>query len=548
MTSTEAGTGELAYQLIAGSLRERGIETFFGLMGEDTAALTVELSRAGARYVPARHEAGVVGMADGYGWARREVALALVTRGPGLTNALTAARIAVRAGRRLLIVTGDSPTTRWYLPDPKHVDQRAVAEAAGLAFFGTSDPDRVGEAFEAAWASADAGTPAVLAVAANVLNGPVPPTGVALQPIPPPAAAASDGGIEGIVELLRGCARPLVLAGRGAMTGETPALLVAVAEKIGALLGTTLPARDLFRGHPYHLGVVGGFATEAAEPLLREVDCVLAFGASLSDFTTSQRTLFTEAKVVHVDVDPAQIGACHDVDIAVVGDARSVAEALRDSLSDATPGRGFHTAATRRQLASPLYGGHDESIPGHVDPRLVATILDDALPEHRTIVCDTGRFSTAPSRYMRSSGVDTFRLVAEFGAVGGALAPALGAALARPDATTILFTGDGGIMLGIAELETAARLEIPLLVVVMNDHAFGAEKAVLEAAGLPSRYAEFPETDLAAIARGMGIEAVTVRSPGDLREILPRLAERSTPILLDCKIRPDLVVPRVTGR
>jgi thiamine pyrophosphate-dependent acetolactate synthase large subunit-like protein len=102
-------------------------------------------------------------------------------------------------------------------------------------------------------------------------------------------------------------------------------------------------------------------------------------------------------------------------------------------------------------------------------------------------------------------------------------------------------------MLAASDLETVAREQIPLLIVVFNDQAFGAEKIVLAAAGLPVRYAEFPETDLAAIARGAGMEATTVRSPDELANVLPSILDRGAPALLDCKVIPDLVVARATG-
>lgn len=535
---------QLGSEVIAEQLAGLGADVFFGLMGEDTAGVTVALIERGLRYVSTRHEAAAVGMADGYSWASGKLGIALVTRGPGLMNGLTAARNAARAGERVLIVTGDSPTTRWYLPDPKNLDQRKLSETAGLVFAGTDDPAEVRRCADMAIASALSGTPAVLAIAANVLNGPLPDVaGAPPVPSPPPLPELDPATLDRVADLLLRSAQPLVLAGRGATTGRVPELLIELARRSGALLGTTLPARDLFLGQPNDLGVVGGFARVRSEEPLRGVDFVLAVGASLGDFTTAGQTLFQQAIVAQVERDPSRSGIYYPVDLGVIGDASSVCAALVDLL----PAGGEGLVAPAVADDAPLYNGPDESAGGLVDPRLVAAVLDELLPKDRVVLCDAGRYSTAPHRFMRSSGLNTFRLVAEAGAIGAGLGPAIGAALARPERQTVLCAGDGGLLLSASDLETVAREGIPLLIIVFNDHAFGAEKLVLAASGLPVSYAEFPETDIAAIARGMGIESATVRSAQELRDLLPSIIERRTPALLDCKVLPDLVVPRMSG-
>jgi thiamine pyrophosphate-dependent acetolactate synthase large subunit-like protein len=547
MPPLSAASSPKVYSAVANALLELQPAAFFGLMGEDTALLTAELSEAGVTYVAARHESGAVGMAEGYAWASGELGICLVTRGPGFTNALTALRTAVRAQARLLLITGEAPTTRWYLPDPKAVDQRLAAAAIGLEYHEARAPEDVPGQLARAMASAQAGRVAALAVVTNVLNGPV--AGAAPPPNPmtsdAPAISAPRGAeVATAAGLLAGSRRPLILAGRGAAHAREA--LEELAARTGALLGTTLPARDLFLGSSYDLGVVGGFATDPAASVLAQVDCVVVFGASLTDFTTAERTLLRDATAIHVDVDPGKIGAYYPVEAGIVGDAEAVARRLLAALPEnGRLEKPFHEPETRAELDRPLYEGSDETTRDGIDPRIVATTLDALLPEQRAIIVDTGRFSGAPSRYMRSSGIGTFRFTGDFGAIGSALGPALGAAVARPELPTVLFVGDGGLMMSLPDLETAARHAIPLVVVVMNDRAFGAERHVLAAAGVDERHAEFADTDFAGIARAMGVEAYEIRRAADLEAVEPVLAGRTAPLLLDCKLRPDLPPPRV---
>jgi thiamine pyrophosphate-dependent acetolactate synthase large subunit-like protein len=209
------------------------------------------------------------------------------------------------------------------------------------------------------------------------------------------------------------------------------------------------------------------------------------------------------------------------------------------------PAGPLHDPGALARLQGPLYGGADESTHDELDPRVVAQVLDQILPEQRSVILDSGRFMTSPGRFVRVPGPDCFRLTADGGSIGVGFAIALGATVARPDRTTVLFVGDAGMMIALADLETAARHAIPLVVVVMNDHGYGAERVQLQADGITTEFANFPPTDIAQAAAALGVEAETVRSVADLRALEPRMAGRRTPILLDCKILPDITAERL---
>jgi len=236
-------------------------------------------------------------------------------------------------------------------------------------------------------------------------------------------------------------------------------VLARLADASGALLATTAAAHGLFYGHPRSLGLAGGFASPLAQRLLGEADLVLAFGASLNRWTTHDGTLFPQALVVRVDIEGGDVRA----------DSRATAERLDV--------RGSSFDHVLPELA--VYRRRDEiddrSTADTIDPRTPMVALDDLLPEERGVSIDSGHFMGWPAMYLTIRRRDQFVMAQAFQSVGLGLATAIGASLARRDRVTVAVLGDGGARMSLTELDTAARLGLPLLVVIVNDAAYGAE-------------------------------------------------------------------------
>jgi acetolactate synthase I/II/III large subunit len=177
----------------------------------------------------------------------------------------------------------------------------------------------------------------------------------------------------------------------------------------------------------------------------------------------------------------------------------------------------------------------------------VARAFDRVLPADRVLVLDAGRFSTAPGRYVDiPRGPPAIRHTAEAGSIGLGLGVAMGGAVARPDRTTVLFAGDGGFSMSLADLETVARHQLPMTVVVVDDGAYGAELRHLRDAGLPPDAALLPGIDFVAVARALGIEAYPPRSIAEPEHVGQPQPHGNSPLPLHCRMRRDLVVPRIT--
>jgi acetolactate synthase I/II/III large subunit len=514
---------------IVDGLAELGVTHAFGLMGEDTAELITDLARRGIAYHPARHENVAVNAADGYAWASGELGVALLSRGPGATNGATALATAALQSRTLLVISGEA---RRGVRDPKaEVDQAELAALLGLEIHVPQRPEEVRAALAAAAGGALAGRPSWLAVPVDVLHAELAEPGSAAMPSRPPSVALPEPPAEEVGNAARRLAAarlPLVLAGRGALAAGEP--LRTLAERSGALLGTTLLAKDLFTGHPHDLGIVGGFSSPPARALLERVDAVFAFGAGLSPFTRAGGRLFGDVPVIRFDADPAA---------GVHADARAAALALLTALPEPNGGLDAATRAALARAQAPETA--DDSTEGAVDPRALLVALDAILPRRRTLVSDGGHCLGFPAMHVHVDEPGAYLLPQGMHAIAMGLGAALGVAVARPDRQTVLFIGDGSLSMTLGDLATVAHHPAPLLVVVLNDRAYGAERHLLDLAGQPNHMSQLPDVDFAAVGAGLGIRTATIRSVADLHARAVHLQRPlDVPVLLDCKIVPEV--------
>ncbi|GIF07047.1 thiamine pyrophosphate-binding protein [Actinoplanes siamensis] len=533
---------------IGGTLARSGVRYAFGLVGGGNILTVAGLTRAGIRYVPARHEAGAMAMADAYHRVSGEVAICTTSHGAGLTNAATALAEAVKHGSGALVVCGDAPLAG---RRPHDVDQAAFAASLGARVLRITDPASAMRTVAAALRLARAGSrPVVLCVPGEIVAADVPDAAPA--DVAPAGELTAPGGHEtvagpelaAVADAIALARRPVLLAGAGAWRGGATKAILDLGERLGALYATTVMASGLFAGHPWCLGVFGGFAPPAAAELIRDADLIIAFGASLDPFTLHHGLLVHPAATL-VQVNTAAGDPPARADLTVRADAAAAASALRDELD----ARGVPACHWRDSLASrkdPPAGQHpddDGRADGRIDPRTLTAALARLLPVERTVVLDGGQFIEWPIRHWPVPDPAGLAFMgAAFQTIGLGLAGAVGAAAGRPDRLTVAAVGDGGALMGLPELETLVRTGASALVVVYDDAAFGFEVHMYGPRGADLRTASFADTDFAGIARALGAAAQTVREIADLR-VVRSWSARGCPgvLLLDCKVSRDVV-------
>ena len=528
------------HEVVARCLHHAGVETFFGVVGSGNFTVTVGLHALGARFVAARHENGAICMADAHARVSGRLGCVSVHQGPGFTNAITGLTEAAKARTPLILVAADTPAgeTRSNF----FVEQAKIAEAVGAV------PIRVNRA-RSAYADTMKAVRTALGRRTVVLNLPLDVAGEEAEwpqepfatgvPEPP---APNPTSLREVLTAIEQAQRPVIIAGRGAVLAGAREPLVSLSDAIGAPVATSAMGHGLFKGYAYSLGISGGFASPLAQEIIAEADLILAFGARLTRWTTANGALVApDAKVVQFDVDPE--GFSDRADLPVIGDAARAAGMLCAELDRGRNGRLDDALreriATRRWRDEPF---DDASSDRYIDPRALSIALDDLLPEERTVVVDSGHFMGFPAMYLAVPDPAGFVFTQSFQSIGLGLANAVGAALARPDRLTVAALGDGGAMMGLPELETAARLRLPILFVIYDDAAYGAEVHHFRPMGHPVETVQFPDADLAAMARGAGCEGLTVRTLGDLEPVNDWLrGSRDRPLLVDAKVDPDVV-------
>ena len=521
----------------------------FGVMGNGNAYFLDALAGlTDTGYTAVRHEAGGVVAADAFSRAGGGLAAATATYGAGFTNTLTALAESVQAHIPLILVVGDEPTSG---RRPWDVDQIALAAAVGARTYTVGRTDAAATTAIAVEHALTNRVPVVLAIPYDVAAldaGPLPEAPAPRRPAPvSPRGEFAEQTLRDAAAALAGARRPFLLAGRGAWIAGAADVLGELADATGAVTASTALGRGIFPRPEYDLGVAGGFGAEGAMELVREADVVVVLGASLNQFTMRFGALFAPGtRVIQVDLAPA---ATHpNVGSYIRGDAALVARTLVDQLGiiGAVPSgwrEGIDITALRANDP-----GEGVAPDGLLDPRTAAARIGELLPADRVVVSDGGHFIGWANMYWPVASPDRMMMIGTaFQSIGLGLASVPGAALAKPDATIVLTTGDGGGLMALADLESAVRVAGGRgLAVVWNDAAYGAEVNLYGLKGLAEAPMLIPQVDFAAVARGFGAEGVVVRTVADL----DRLAEWvATPVserpflLLDLRISGRIIAP-----
>ena len=356
--ATTASTSTVT-RVLAEEIAGLGISTVFTLMGEDTAALVTVLGdEHGLDVVTTRHESAAVMGADAYAWAT-SAACASSGTGPGTSTASTPPGRARRQGGRSSSSPETTPTGPESRPD-EAVHQAVLARALGVEYVLVEAPEQASGAFRAAVASARGGRPAVVGVRVDVLHRPVesPPAVDALPDSPPgPVPDPSARDVARIAEVIAVAKRPLVVAGRGAIHAKDDLLLLA--ERIGALVGTSLLARDLFRGHRLDVGVVGGWASDPVRPLsTSSTPCWSSAPASTRSRWPSGTSSATAASSRSTSTSRT---SGRTTPCTSASSPRAARWRGRCSRRFRRSARELHGAETLALLQQPLYLGEDES-------------------------------------------------------------------------------------------------------------------------------------------------------------------------------------------
>lgn len=529
-------------EAIAETMVAEGIDTVFSLLGEATMHVVSALDSRGVKVVDCRHEGAAMAMADGYSRASGKPVVCAVTTGPAFAHTLVPLTSASRTRSQVVVFTGLRNIDN--LGDRQRMDHQGIARMAGVEYRPLHDPGNVVERTrEVMDLVRSSGKPVVFDVAEEVQTEDWP---WEVEPRPAPAWLETQRiqpdpeFLARAVAMLESAAKPVILAGVGAVHSGAREELIALAAETGALLATSLDAKTLFDGDPFNAGIAGLYSSDPVMELFAESDCVVSFGASLNGYTLAKGYLFPNARIIQVDVAPPRpMASGKAADLYLQSDALAAARALRKELAEAgSSGKtGYRTPEVAARLAGVVIDPKEIEVPpGELDPRQVTAEIDALLPESVGFATGlSGHFWSFTALHMTRRR-DPMILGTYVGAIGYGVPVGIGAALADPGRPLVVFEGDGSLMQNIHALDTAARHNVRVLIVVMNNESLGAELYKMQLNGLNAELSNAPGVDIAGIATAFGCRAITATDMDQVRSFVQEFLAGGGPYLLDARI------------
>jgi len=544
-------------QALIRSLELEGVEVIFGLPGGAILPVYDPIIDSPIRHILVRHEQGAGHMAEGYAHATGRPGVAMVTSGPAATNIVTPLCDAYMDSVPIVVITGQVPSTAIGTDAFQECDTvgitRSVTKHNELVTRAADIPLAVREAFHIATTGRPG--PVLVDIPKDIVDPKNPasmlewywPTDAAVAAGLPgyrPTTKGHPRQIRHAAELICASVRPVIYAGGGILKARAAEALRELAELSGIHVVTTLMARGAFPDdHPLCLGMPGMHGNYAAVTSMQQADLLIALGSRFDDRVTGKVSAFApDAKIIHVDIDPAELGKVRRPDVPIVGDCRLVIEELVRAVRDlggagAQPDR----SAWRRTISGwqeryPL--AYEISEPGDaLKPQFVLEQLRDNTPDD-TIVCSgVGQHQMWTSQYWRFNHPYTWVNSGGLGTMGFAVPAAVGAKVGRPDRMVWAVDGDGCFQMTAQELVTASTERIPIKVAILNNAYLGMVRQWQEMF-YEERYSEVylsPDLpDYKMWAEAMGCIGMRVESP---EEVLPAIEKANSiddrPVVID---------------
>ncbi len=545
-------------QALIKSLEMEGVEVMFGLPGGAILPVYDPIIDSSIRHVLVRHEQGAGHMAEGYAMVTGRPGVAMVTSGPGATNIVTPLSNAYMDSTPLVVVSGQVSTASIGTDAFQECDITGVTMGITKHNWLVKDPADIPRVVAEAFHVATTGRPGpvLVDVPKDVANGRMEwywPESVDL-PGYRPVTVGDPEAVRRAAELIRAARRPVIYAGGGILKARAADVLRALADRTGIPVVTTLMARGAFPdSHPQCLGMPGMHGNYTAVTAMQRSDLLIALGTRFDDRVTGNVARFApEAKVVHVDIDPAELGKVRRPDVGIAGDCRLVIEELLEALaatgqharadgSAAGGEAGFGDLAPwwdqlhRWQEQFPLHYEPTEGPP--IKPQMVIETLREQTGEDTIVVAGVGQHQMWASQYWRFEHPYTWVNSGGAGTMGFAVPAAVGAKVGRPDRTVWAIDGDGCFQMTAQELVTASAERIPVKIAILNNAYLGMVRQWQEMF-YGERYSEVylsPDLpDYVKWAEAMGCVGMRVESPD---EVLPAIEKANSiddrPVVVD---------------
>ncbi|MGQ9532675.1 MAG: biosynthetic-type acetolactate synthase large subunit [Desulfotomaculales bacterium] len=532
-----------AAEALVHCLEKEKVELIFGHPGGAILPVYDALYRSGIKHVLVRHEQCAVHAASGYARVTGRVGVAMATSGPGATNLVTGIATAYMDSVPVVVITGQVPTNQVGTDAFQEVDITGITMPITKHNYLVTDARHVPRVVREAFHIAGTGRPGpvLIDLPRDVQNAEIEfryPESVSLRGYKP-VYRGHPNQIQQAAQMIRESRRPVIYAGGGVITSEAAEELRALAETIGAPVTNTLMGLGSFpEDHPLFLGMLGLHGTKYANLAVTHCDLLIALGARFDDRVTGKIAGFApEAKIIHIDIDPAEIGKNVRIHLPIVGDVKEILRALLPLVPRvARPEWLAQIEAWKREY--PLRYAETE---GRVKPQFLVEKLEELTRGNAIVVTDVGQHQMWVAQYYRFREPRSFISSGGLGTMGYGLPAAVGAQMGRPDRTVVLVTGDGSFQMTMAELGTVAEQQLPLKIIIMNNQRLGMVRQLQEFY-YGRRYMAVDFTfalDFARLAEVYGIRGYTVETNREAEDLLAEVLPAPEAVLVNCLIEPE---------
>ncbi|HWQ71664.1 MAG TPA: biosynthetic-type acetolactate synthase large subunit [Desulfitobacteriaceae bacterium] len=533
-------------EVLLEALEQEAVEDIFGYPGAVLLALLDALLKSKIRHILVRHEQGAVHAADGYARVNSKVGVCLATSGPGATNLVTGIANAYMDSIPMVILTGQVSTELLGTDSFQEADITGITIPITKHSYLVKDAAEIPRIVKEAFYLARTGRPGPVLIDL--------PKDILSQEVKKPASAkmslksykvfgkGNTGQIEEFAKSIAQSAKPVIYAGGGIITAGATGSLRDLVEKCNLPVVSTLMGLGcLPSDHPNFLGMAGMHGTVTANYALADCDLLIALGVRFDDRITSGlgHMFAAKAKIVHIDIDPAEIGKVVRANVPIVGDAHLILEELVTRLVPPEISEWWEQIRGW-QNCFPLRYEQD----GRLSPQIVLESIAETAGDDAIIVTDVGQHQmwvaqSYPFKYPR-------QLVTSggLGTMGFGLPAAVGAQVAQPEKKVVLITGDGSLQMTIQELATIVQHQLPVKIVLMNNGVLGLvrqwQKMLYD-----ERFSEIQlhaNPDFVKVAEAYGIKGIRVTSAQEVKPCLTEAMAYPGPVLMDYVISPDEVV------
>jgi len=538
-------------KLLVESLQREGTDTLFGYPGGSVLPIYDELYDSPLRHILVRHEQAAAHAADGYARASGRVGVCLATSGPGACNLVTGIATAYMDSVPIVAITGQVPTTMLGNDAFQESDIQGITMPITKHNYLVKDTSDIPRVIKEAFYIAGTGRqgPVLVDLPKDVntrsVKEPVVPEKVVLRGYNP-TYKGNKRQIDRAIELITAAERPLIYAGGGVISSNASPELVAFASGHGIPVTTTLMGIGCIPcDHPLNLGMLGMHGTEYANFAVTECDLLIAIGARFDDRVTGRIETFAPgAKIIHIDIDPAEIGKNKRVDVPIVGDTKAV---LRDIIAGLAKKNACETWQKRIRhwkQNHPLRYGKDD---GCLHPQFILQQMNELLKGDAVIVSEVGQNQMWTAQYFCFRHPRTWITSGGLGTMGYGFPAAIGAHFARPDVPVFDVAGDGSIQMNIQEMGTVAQYRIPVKIAILNNMYLGMVRQWQELFyDRRYSYTELPPVEFVKIGQAYGIDGIKVESCDEVMPALKAAVDCDGPFVLDFRIeREENVFPMV---